>query len=161
MSGLIRQEAPIGLLRVGKLAALKVDVAERKIRRNIVRPARDQLQQQISGLTRAPKFPERYSGYDARVRLRVGARSGGSIEIRPQLDERFVEATLLEERLANCAAHLGVLREGMAIDTYDVPGLYFGTSTGQVFASADEGESWKEIASYLPAIASVEVAVLA
>src|SRR5579864_4678276 len=29
-------------------------------------------------------------------------------------------------------AHLGVLREGLAIDTYDVPGLYFGTSTGQV-----------------------------
>ena len=41
------------------------------------------------------------------------------------------------------------------------PGLYFGTSTGQVFASADEGESWDEIASYLPAIASVEVAVVA
>ena len=48
-------------------------------------------------------------------------------------------------------AHLGVLREGMAIDTLDVPGLYFGTSTGQVFASADEGETWNEIASYLPA----------
>ena len=30
------------------------------------------------------------------------------------------------------------------------PALYFGTSTGQVFASADEGESWSEIASYLP-----------
>ena len=45
---------------------------------------------------------------------------------------------------------LGVLREGMAIDDLDVPGLYFGTSTGQVFASADEGESWREIASYLP-----------
>ena len=38
-------------------------------------------------------------------------------------------------------AHLGVLREGMAIDAHDVPGLYFGTTTGQVFASADEGES--------------------
>ncbi len=57
-------------------------------------------------------------------------------------------------------AHLGVLREGLAIDTLDVPGLYFGTSTGQVFASADEGESWSEIASYLPAISSVEVAVI-
>ncbi|HEY1480918.1 MAG TPA: hypothetical protein VGF46_12845 [Gaiellales bacterium] len=57
-------------------------------------------------------------------------------------------------------AHLGVLREGMAIDSLDTPGLYFGTSTGQVFASADEGESWNEIASYLPAISSVEVAVL-
>jgi photosystem II stability/assembly factor-like uncharacterized protein len=57
-------------------------------------------------------------------------------------------------------AHLGVLREGMAIDGEDVPGLYFGTSTGQVFASTDEGESWSEIASYLPAISSVEVAVI-
>ncbi len=48
----------------------------------------------------------------------------------------------------------------MAIDGYDSPGLYFGTSTGQVFASNDEGESWSEIAAYLPAISSVEVAVL-
>ncbi len=49
----------------------------------------------------------------------------------------------------------------MAIDSLDSPGLYFGTSTGQVFASTDEGDSWNEIASYLPGIASVEVAVLA
>ncbi|HJQ75577.1 MAG TPA: hypothetical protein VJ814_11850 [Gaiellaceae bacterium] len=57
-------------------------------------------------------------------------------------------------------AHLGVLRSGMTIDREDTPGLYFGTSTGQVFASADEGDSWSEIASYLPAISSVDVAVL-
>ena len=68
------------------------------------------------------------------------------------------------QRLANGLpqedAFLGVLREGMAGDTYDTPGYYFGTSTGQVFASADDGESWSEIASYLPAISSVEVAIL-
>jgi photosystem II stability/assembly factor-like uncharacterized protein len=57
-------------------------------------------------------------------------------------------------------AHLGVLREGMAGDTYDVPGYYFGTSTGQVYASNDDAASWQEIASYLPAISSVEVAIL-
>ena len=57
-------------------------------------------------------------------------------------------------------AFVGVLREGMAIDTHESPGVYFGTSTGQVFASADAGESWSEIASYLPAISSVEVAIL-
>ncbi len=67
----------------------------------------------------------------------------------------------LDRGLPHEGAHLGVLREGMAIDSHDVPGLYFGTSTGQVFASADEGESWDEIASYLPAISSVEVAVIA
>jgi hypothetical protein len=54
-------------------------------------------------------------------------------------------------------AFLGVLREGMAIDANDSPGLYFGTSTGQVFASRDEGDSWSEVAAYLPGIASVEV----
>ena len=43
--------------------------------------------------------------------------------------------------------YVGVLREGMTIDGYDAPGLYFGTSTGQLFASADEGESWSEIAA--------------
>ena len=67
----------------------------------------------------------------------------------------------LDRGLPQRDAHLGVLREGLAIDSLDVPGLYFGTSTGQVFASADEGDSWNEIASYLPAISSVEVAVIA
>jgi photosystem II stability/assembly factor-like uncharacterized protein len=66
----------------------------------------------------------------------------------------------LSEGLPQRDAYVGVLREGMAIDAHDVPGLYFGTSTGQVFASADEGESWREVASYLPAISSVEVAIV-
>jgi hypothetical protein len=67
----------------------------------------------------------------------------------------------LDRGLPQRDAHLGVLREGLAVDSLDVPGFYFGTSTGQVFASADEGDSWNEIASYLPAISSVEVAVIA
>jgi photosystem II stability/assembly factor-like uncharacterized protein len=66
----------------------------------------------------------------------------------------------LDRGLPQADAHLGVLRAAMAIDGYDTPGLYFGTSTGQVFASADEGESWSEIASYLPSISSVEVATV-
>jgi photosystem II stability/assembly factor-like uncharacterized protein len=66
----------------------------------------------------------------------------------------------LESGLPQRDAHLGVLREGLAIDSLEQPGLYFGTSTGQVFASADEGDTWSEIAGYLPGIASVEVAVI-
>jgi photosystem II stability/assembly factor-like uncharacterized protein len=66
----------------------------------------------------------------------------------------------LDRGLPGQDAYVGVLREAMAIDSYDTPGVYFGTSTGQLFASTDEGESWSEIASYLPAISSVEVAVL-
>ena len=57
-------------------------------------------------------------------------------------------------------AYLGILREGMATDTRDEFGIYFGTSTGQVFASIDQGDSWTEITSYLPSISSVEVAVV-
>jgi hypothetical protein len=68
------------------------------------------------------------------------------------------------ERLSNGlpqqGAYLGVLRQGMATDRLDPVGVYFGTSAGQLFASDDEGESWREIASYLPPIASVEVAVV-
>jgi photosystem II stability/assembly factor-like uncharacterized protein len=66
----------------------------------------------------------------------------------------------LDEGLPQHDAHVGVLREGMAIDTHDEPGVYFGTSTGQLFASADAGESWSEIATYLPQIRSVEVAIV-
>ena len=57
-------------------------------------------------------------------------------------------------------AVLGVLRQGMSGDVYDSPGYYFGSSTGQVFASNDEGDSWSEIASYLPAISSVHAAIV-
>ena len=66
----------------------------------------------------------------------------------------------LDRGLPAANAHIGVLREGMAIDSYDTPGLYFGASTGQLFGSSDEGESWHEIAGYLPGISSVEVAIL-
>lgn len=66
----------------------------------------------------------------------------------------------LRNGLPQSNAHLGVLRQGMAIDAQDVPGLYVGTSTGQVFASVDEGASGRQVADYLPAISSVDVAVV-
>lgn len=66
----------------------------------------------------------------------------------------------LADGLPQRDAYVGVLREGMAMDTHERPGVYFGTSTGQLFASADEGETWTELAGYLPGIASVEVAVV-
>jgi photosystem II stability/assembly factor-like uncharacterized protein len=66
----------------------------------------------------------------------------------------------LERGLPERDAYLGVLREGFATDGLDTPGFYFGTSTGQVFASADEGDTWTEIAGYLPGVASIEVAVV-
>lgn len=50
-----------------------------------------------------------------------------------------------------------VLRQAMAGDRRDPAGVYFGTNSGSVFASFDEGDHWQEIARHLPTILSVEV----
>ncbi len=57
-------------------------------------------------------------------------------------------------------AYVTVLREAMAVDRHDQVGVYFGTSTGQVFASADKGDEWRLIADFLPTIWSVEAVVI-
>ncbi len=49
-----------------------------------------------------------------------------------------------------------VLRQAMAGDGRDPAGLYFGTNSGSVFGSIDEGETWQEIARHLPTILAVE-----
>jgi photosystem II stability/assembly factor-like uncharacterized protein len=49
-----------------------------------------------------------------------------------------------------------VLRQGMAGDRGEPAGVYFGTNTGSVFASRDEGRTWDEIARHLPTILAVE-----
>ena len=54
----------------------------------------------------------------------------------------------------------GVLRQAMATDRLDPAGVYFGTTTGSLFASADEGESWTCLAQHLPTILSVETLVV-
>ena len=53
-------------------------------------------------------------------------------------------------------AWTGVLREGLASDALDPFGVYLGTQSGSVFASADEGASWRELARQLPPVQSVE-----
>lgn len=65
----------------------------------------------------------------------------------------------LREGLPQKNAFLGVLRQAMATDRLDPAGVYFGTSSGALFASADEGESWNCIAQHLPTITSVETLV--
>jgi hypothetical protein len=57
--------------------------------------------------------------------------------------------------------YVNVLRDAMAVDTLDKSGIYFGTSGGQVYASADAGDSWNPIVRDLPAVLSVEVQTLA
>jgi hypothetical protein len=57
-------------------------------------------------------------------------------------------------------AWLTVLRDGFAADGLAPTGLYFGTRTGEVFASADGGESWRELARHLPPVVCVKPTVL-
>jgi photosystem II stability/assembly factor-like uncharacterized protein len=54
------------------------------------------------------------------------------------------------------ACYFTVLRQAMARDEREPVGLYFGTNSGSVFASLDEGENWREIARHLPTILSIE-----
>jgi len=56
--------------------------------------------------------------------------------------------------------YVNVLRDAMAVDGLDECGVYFGTTGGQVYASADGGESWTAIVRDLPAVLSVEVQTL-
>jgi photosystem II stability/assembly factor-like uncharacterized protein len=54
-----------------------------------------------------------------------------------------------------------VLRQAFAIDARDSVGLYFGTTSGELWASDDEGASFFEIARHLPLVYAVTVAELA
>ncbi|MER3410048.1 MAG: glycosyl hydrolase [Thermoleophilia bacterium] len=54
-------------------------------------------------------------------------------------------------------AWTGVLREAAASDELEPAGIYFGTQSGSVYVSPDEGDTWIEAARQLPPILSVEV----
>jgi photosystem II stability/assembly factor-like uncharacterized protein len=53
-------------------------------------------------------------------------------------------------------AWLTVKRQAMAADACDPVGLYFGTTSGEIWASEDEGASWRQIAAHLPHVYSIE-----
>jgi len=59
---------------------------------------------------------------------------------------------------SNC--YVNVFRSALAVDTLDSCGIYFGTTGGQVYASADSGDNWTTIVRDLPAVLSVEVQTL-
>ena len=57
-------------------------------------------------------------------------------------------------------AFMGVYSEGMAMDALEPAGVYFGTNTGKVYFSGDEGDTWRFIADNLPPVSSVSVALV-
>ena len=56
--------------------------------------------------------------------------------------------------------YVNILRDAMSVDALDECGIYFGTTGGQVYASADSGDTWSPIVRDLPAVLSVEVQTL-
>lgn len=82
-------------------------------------------------------------------KLRVyRSRSGGN------------EWEALTKGLPQSDCYVNVLRDAMAVDSLHPCGIYFGTTGGQVYASADSGDSWAPIVRDLPAVLSVEVQTL-
>jgi len=82
-------------------------------------------------------------------KLRVyRSRSGGS------------EWEALTSGLPQRDCYVNVLRDAMAVDALDKCGVYFGTTGGQVYASADSGDTWEPIVRDLPPVLSVEVQTL-
>ena len=66
----------------------------------------------------------------------------------------------LRKGLPQRDCYVNVLRDAMAVDSLDRCGIYFGTTGGQVYASADAGDSRSAIVRDLPPVLSVEVQTL-
>jgi photosystem II stability/assembly factor-like uncharacterized protein len=66
----------------------------------------------------------------------------------------------LDKGLPQSNCYVNILRDAMAVDSLDSCGVYFGTTGGQVYASADAGDNWAPIVRDLPAVLSVEVQTL-
>lgn len=87
--------------------------------------------------------------YPPEGKLRVyRSRSGGT------------EWEALTTGLPQQHCYVNVLRDAMAVDSLDSCGIYFGTTGGQVYCSADSGDTWTAIAHDLPRVMSVEVQTL-
>ena len=85
--------------------------------------------------------------HDAKLRV-YRSKTGGN------------EWEALTKGLPQSDCYVNVLRDAMAVDSLDKCGVYFGTTGGQVYASADAGDSWNPIVRDLPAVLSVEVQTL-
>ncbi len=87
--------------------------------------------------------------YPPEGKLRVyRSRSGGN------------EWEALTKGLPQDDCYVDVLRDSMSVDSLDPCGVYFGTTGGQVYVSADAGDNWSPIVHDLPAVLSVEVQTL-
>jgi hypothetical protein len=66
----------------------------------------------------------------------------------------------LDRGLPKSQAWFTVFRQAMTADQHDPVGIYFGTTSGDIWGSTNEGKRWKRLAEYLPHVYSVEAAEL-
>jgi serine/threonine protein kinase len=62
----------------------------------------------------------------------------------------------LTRGLPQKGAYETIVRDGMTTDSLDPLGIYFGTRSGVLYGSLDEGKTWKKILDGLPAIVCVK-----
>ena len=62
----------------------------------------------------------------------------------------------LTKGLPQKGAYENVLRDALTADSFDSAGIYFGTRSGKLYGSRDEGATWTEIADALPPIVCVK-----
>jgi serine/threonine protein kinase len=84
---------------------------------------------------------------DGRLRIYRTRNAGGSWEP-------------LTRGLPQKGAHETVLRDAMTADSFDPVGIYFGTRSGKLFASNDEGRTWQKILEGLPPVVCIRNAVI-
>src|SRR5258706_3402026 len=66
----------------------------------------------------------------------------------------------LADGLPQDGAYETVLRDALAVDSLATPGVYFGTRSGKLFGSPDEGETWSRLADGLPPVIAVKTVVV-
>ena len=66
----------------------------------------------------------------------------------------------LDRGLPQKGAYETVLRDAMTSDSLDPAGIYFGTRSGKLYGSRDEGKAWNKIVEGLPQILCVKAAIV-
>ena len=82
-------------------------------------------------------------------KLRVYRTRDGGAEWQPQTDG-----------LPQDGAYETILRDALAVDAIEPHGVYFGTRSGKLFASADEGTRWSTLLDGLPPVLSIKTAIV-
>ena len=105
---------------------------------------------------------------DGDLDLLSGSAAGGTFVFRNEgtkTQPKFAAKRTLLEAIGHRQqesrfgdAHLTVLRDGFVTDGQDPAGLYFGTRSGEVYGSNDDGQSWQLLAQHLPPVMSVRAA---